>query len=59
MNIIKDSISEDRYWAIFVSKAGEILYTSTNDENDENYLITLDTYEKRRNTNGGLLIQNE
>ena len=59
VNIIKDSISEDRYWAIFVSKAGEILYTSTNDENDEHYLTTLDTYEKRRKTNGGLLIQND
>ena len=59
VNIIKDSISEDRYWVIFISKTGEILYVSTNDEDDEHYLTTLDIYQKRKKTNGGLLIQNE
>ena len=38
VSIIKNSISVDKYWAIFVSKAGEILYTSTNSTDDENYL---------------------
>ena len=59
VNIIKDNISEDRYWVIFISKAGEILYTSTNDEDDEYYLTTLVTYQERKDTDGGLLIQNE
>lgn len=59
VNIIKETISEDRYWVIFISKTGEILYVSTNDEDDEHYLTTLDTYQKRKKTNGGLLIQNE
>jgi len=59
VNIIKDSISKDLYWVIFISKTGEILYISTNDEDDEHYLTTLDIYEKRRKTNGGMLLQNE
>jgi len=59
VNIIKDNISNDRYWVIFISKTGEILYISTNDEDDEHYLTTLDIYEKRRKTNGGMLLQNE
>tara|TARA_R110000824_G_scaffold187701_3_gene368967 strand:+ start:2698 stop:3285 length:588 start_codon:yes stop_codon:yes gene_type:complete len=59
VNIIKDNISNDLYWVIFISKTGEILYISTNDEDDEHYLTTLDIYEKRRKTNGGMLLQNE
>lgn len=59
VNIIKDTISEDRYWTIFISKSGEILYISTNDEDDEYYLTTLVTYQERKDIDGGLLIQNE
>jgi|TARA_R110000765_G_scaffold210503_3_gene315699 hypothetical protein len=59
VDMIRDSISTDRYWAIFVCKSGEILYTSTNKDNDETYIETLERYKKRKNNNGGLIYQNE
>ena len=33
--MIKEDISSDRYWAIFVTQSGEILYASTNKDSDE------------------------
>ena len=59
VEMIRDNISSDRYWAIFVCKSGEILYTSTNEDNDESYTKTLEHYKKRKNKNGGLIYQNE
>ena len=59
VNMIREDISVDKYWTIFVAKNGEISYTSTNDEDDEDYLETVIFYEKRRNNNGGLIFQNE
>tara|TARA_R100001377_G_C3194677_1_gene112168 strand:+ start:1090 stop:1686 length:597 start_codon:yes stop_codon:yes gene_type:complete len=59
VSIIKDSISMDKLWAIFVSEDGEILYTSTNDIDDEDYLTTLGLYEEEKDSNGGLIFQNE
>lgn len=59
VSLIKNSISVDKYWAIFVSKAGEILYTSTNSTDDENYLTTLSLYKEEKKTSGGLIFQNE
>jgi hypothetical protein len=59
VSIIRNSISMDKYWAIFVSKAGEILYTSTNSTDDENYLSTLSLYKEEKETSGGLIFQNE
>ena len=48
VNIIKENISSDKYWAIFVTKSGEILYASTNEESDEDYLKKLKHYQKRK-----------
>tara|TARA_R100000005_G_scaffold95912_2_gene79504 strand:+ start:13888 stop:14478 length:591 start_codon:yes stop_codon:yes gene_type:complete len=59
VNIIKENISSDKYWAIFVTKSGEILYASTNEESDEDYLKKLKHYQKRKNKNGGSLLQND
>lgn len=59
VDMIRDSISTDRYWAIFVCKSGEILYTSTNKDNDKTYIETLERYKKRKSNNGGLIYQNE
>ncbi|MAH50805.1 hypothetical protein CMI37_33615 [Candidatus Pacearchaeota archaeon] len=59
VEMIRDNISVDRYWAIFVCKSGEILYTSTNEDDDEIYEKTLEHYKKRKSKNGGLIYQNE
>ena len=59
VNIIKDSISSDRYWTIFVSQSGEISYASTNKEADEDYFSKLKHYQKRKKKNGGVIIQND
>ena len=59
VNMIKDTISSDRYWAIFVSQSGEILYASTNNDSDEDYLKKLSLYRKRKKKNGGFIFQND
>ena len=59
IDMIKDSISSDRYWAIFVSQSGEILYASTNADSDEAYLDKLNHYQKRKKKNGGFIFQND
>jgi len=59
VEMIRDNISTDRYWAIFVCKSGEILYTSTNEDDDEIYKKTLEHYKKRKSKSGGLIYQNE
>tara|TARA_Y100000593_G_scaffold89635_1_gene174285 strand:+ start:3897 stop:4487 length:591 start_codon:yes stop_codon:yes gene_type:complete len=59
VDIIKESISSDKYWAILVTKSGEILYASTNEESDEDYLKKLKHYQKRKHKNGGSLLQND
>ena len=59
VEVVKDALSSDRYWAIFVSPNGELLYSSTNDDNDESYLETLMSYEKKKKKSGGKIIQNE
>jgi len=59
VNLIRNEISQDKFWSIFVDIAGEIFYTSTNDPNDEEYLQTIETYELRKVSNGGMLLQNE
>ncbi len=59
VEMIRDNLSSDRYWAIFVCKSGEILYTSTNEDDDEIYEKTLEHYKKRKSKSGGLIYQNE
>ena len=57
IGLIKENISSDKYWAIFVTKTGEILYASTNEDSDEDYLKKLKHYQKRKHKNGGLLLK--
>jgi hypothetical protein len=45
VTLIKEMISEDKHWTIFVSKGGKIEYASTNDDEDEAYLKKLMRYE--------------
>ena len=56
---IRSLISDDKYWAIFVSVDGEVQYASTNNDDDERYLSQLLMYEKTKKTLGGLIFQNE
>ena len=51
-------ISEDKHWTIFVSKAGQIEYASTNDDGDEAYLKKLMRYESIKESKGGMLFKN-
>ena len=55
--LIKNIISSDKYWAIYVSPEGEIDYASTNDANDGDYLETLFGYEADKEKFGGSIIQ--
>ena len=59
VDLIKDSISSDKFWTIFVSQSGEISYASTNSETDEIYFSKLKHYQKRKKKNGGVIFQND
>jgi hypothetical protein len=58
VTLIKEMISEDKHWTIFVSKGGKIEYASTNDDEDEAYLKKLMRYESIKKTSGGTLFKN-
>jgi len=53
VNVIKGIISQDKYWAIFVSHTGEIEYSSTNDEDDQDHLTKVLSYGKLKRQFGG------
>ena len=56
VEIIKEVISQDKYWAIFIGENGEVDYTSSNQENDITYLEKLLLYRKLRRKNGGIIL---
>ena len=53
VNVIKSIISQDKYWAIFVSHTGEIEYSSTNEEDDQAHLTKVLSYGKLKKQFGG------
>ena len=59
VELIKETICMDKYWAIFVRPSGEVKYASTNKEDDEKYLRKLLKYEEDKEVSGGLIFQNE
>ena len=59
VELIKETICMDKYWAIFVRPSGEVKYASTNQEDDEKYLRKLLKYEEDKEVSGGLIFQNE
>lgn len=59
VDTVRDVLSEDKYWAIFVQPSGEILYASTNDDDDGEYLGILMSYEKKKLKVGGRIFQSE
>ena len=58
VTLIKEMISTDKHWTIFVSKAGKIEYASTNDDEDEAYLRKLMRYESIKEKKGGVIFKN-
>jgi len=59
VDTVRDVLAQDKYWAIFVQPSGELLYASTNDDDDETYLDTLILYEKKKSRLGGRIFQSE
>ena len=59
VKMIRDIVSEDKFWTIFVSREGDILYSSTNKEDDKDYLNSLKSYNIQKNKFGGLILNNE
>jgi hypothetical protein len=57
VNVIKEIISQDKYWAIFVSHTGEIEYSSTNKEDDQDHLKKVLSYDKLKKEFGGKIFQ--
>ena len=54
--LIKDIISADKHWAIFISPDGQIDYASTNQDHDTSFLETLRLYKKIRSRKGGTIL---
>ena len=54
--LIKDIISADKHWAIFISPDGQIDYASTNQDHDFSFLETLRLYKKIRSRKGGTIL---
>lgn len=54
--LIKEIISTDKYWAIFVSPDGQIEYASTNQDHDISFLEKLRLYKKLRRKRGGIIL---
>ena len=54
--LIKDIISADKHWAIFISPDGQIDYASTNQDHDISFLETLRLYKKIRSRKGGTIL---
>ena len=57
ISIIKKSLSQYKYWAIFVFPNGEIDYISANDDKDEKYVKKLILYKKAKDLSGGFMFR--
>lgn len=56
---LKTLVSEYKHWAIFIGSDGMVDYTTTNEDNDQDYLDMITEYEKYKKENGGTILQNE
>ena len=57
VEVIREIISQEKYWAIFVFPNGEIDYISANDDKDEKYVKTLILYKKAKDLSGGFMFR--
>jgi hypothetical protein len=59
VDVIREIISQDKYWAIFVSHNGEIEYSSTNKEDDQDHITNVLSYGKLKKEFGGKIFQHD
>ena len=57
IELIKEQLSSEKHWAIFVSKDGEIDYAKSDNKNDQKYLDSLLFFEKTRELIGGFILK--
>ena len=55
VEIIKEQLSSEKHWAIFVSNEGDIDYAKTDNKNDEQFLKTVLFFEETKQSIGGII----
>lgn len=57
VELIKEQLSSEKHWAIFVSNEGDIDYAKTDNKNDEQFLKTLLVFEETKQSIGGFILK--
>ena len=57
IEIIKEQLSSEKHWAIFISSDGNIDYAKTDNQNDEQYLTSLLLFEETKKLFGGFILK--
>ena len=57
IEIIKEQLSSEKHWAIFVSNEGDIDYAKTDNKNDEQFLKSLLFFEETKELTGGFILK--
>ena len=57
IEIIKEQLSSEKHWAIFVSNEGDINYAKTDNKNDEQFLKSLVFFEETKRLIGGFILK--
>jgi len=57
IELIKEQLSSEKHWAIFVSNDGDIDYAKSDNKNDEQYLRSLLFFEETRQLIGGFILK--
>mgnify|MGYP001489923786 CR=1 FL=1 len=57
VEIIKEQLSSEKHWAIFVSNEGDIDYAKTDNKNDEQFLKTVLFFEETKQSIGGFILK--
>ena len=57
IEIIKEQLSSEKHWAIFVSNEGDIDYAKTDNKNDEQFLKSLVFFEETKSLIGGFILK--
>ena len=57
VELIKEQLSSEKHWAIFVSNEGDIDYAKTDNKNDEQFLKSLLIFEETKKMVGGFILK--
>ena len=57
VELIKEQLSSEKHWAIFVSNEGDIDYAKTDNKNDEQFLKTLLVFEETKQSIGCFILK--